>query len=198
MTSPVRVSAIEHTITPTDDTPDTNVAGGLWSTAEVQVGFICANLPHTQHLATRCFQRWRPRLRVFHSGGDRPRANDYGNSSNTWTRSRRGTAGFQNLGSKDKSNATATAAAPTAEWDDAERGDNISREEASVGVYDSDHELISMGGPPFESGVGRVEVLTEVRQEVQRMGSPGAYGHERREWGDDTVSTEITAKGAGF
>lgn len=32
-----------------------NVAGGLWSTVEVEVGFICANLPATRPLFVRCF-----------------------------------------------------------------------------------------------------------------------------------------------
>ena len=76
---------------------------------------------------------------------------------------------------------------------DAEREDS-SREEAIIGAYDSDHELISMA-PPCKSSVGRVEVRTELRQEVQRIERPRALAHERG-WGNDTVSTEITAKGA--
>ena len=175
----------QHTETTTDSRPpDTNVAGGLWSTAEVQVGFICANLPHKQHLASRCFRRSRPS--AWHGGGSS--SNDRHSASNTRIRSRHNTGGFQNLGSLSKS----TAPGPVTERD-AEREDS-SREEANIGAYDSDHELISVGAP-CENSVGRVEVRTEVRQEVQRIESPRALARERG-GGDDAVSTEITAKGA--
>ena len=83
------------------------------------------------------------------------------------------------------------AGGPVADRDTA-RGD-IGREEASIGAYDSDHELMSTGAPG-ESGAGRVEVLTEVRQEVQRIESPGAFARER-ELGNYTVSTGISATG---
>lgn len=96
-------------------------------------------------------------------------------------------AGFQNLGSYSKS-----ASEPVAEKD-AESGDS-SRKEASIGAYDSDHELIVMGAP-CESRVGKVKVQTEVRQEVQWIESPRVSDRERV-WGDDTVSTAITAKGS--
>ena len=89
---------------------------------------------------------------------------------------------------------TVIAAAPVAERD-TERGDSC-REEASIGAYESDHELISMG-TPCESSVGRVEVRKEVRQEVHRIESPRAFTRER-ERGNYTVSTGITAKGTYF
>ena len=79
-----------------------------------------------------------------------------------------------------------------AEWD-SERGDS-SREETSIDVYDSDHELISIGAPHGRN-VGRVEVWIEVRQEIQRIESPRAINRERG-WANDTVSTEITGKGS--
>ena len=96
-------------------------------------------------------------------------------------------AGFQNLDSHSKS-----ASQPIGERD-AESGES-SREEASIGAYDSDHELTAMEAPR-ESRVGRVKVQTEVRQEVQRIKSPNLSGRERN-WGNDIVSTEITAKGS--
>lgn len=73
-----------------------------------------------------------------------------------------------------------------------ERGDSC-HEEASIGAYESDHELISMR-LPCESNMGRVEVRTEVRQEVHRIEDPRAFARER-EWEGYTVSTGITAKG---
>ena len=76
---------------------------------------------------------------------------------------------------------------------DAERGDS-GREETRIGAYDSDHELISIGAPHGRN-VGRVEVWTEVRQEVQRVVSTRAFSREQG-WRNDTVSTEITAKGS--
>ena len=152
------------------------------------MGFICANLPHTQHLVVSCFRRWRPRTSAWYGGGGRPSANSYSNSSNARSRSRRDTAGFQDLGSQGTSKAKAVG--PVVEMD-AERG-HSNREEASIGAYDSDHELIPMGAPG-ESGVGRVEVRTEMRQEVQRIESPRAFARER-EWGKDTVSTAISAE----
>lgn len=175
----------------TDNSPDTNVRAGLWSITEVQLGFICANLPHTKHLVVRCFQRWRPRIGTWHSGADHASPRNYSNCPNARTRSHRDTAGFQNLGSQSRSTAKVKAAGPVAEMD-AERG-YTSREEASIGTYDSDHELVFMGAP-CESNVGRVEVRTEMRQEMQRIASPEAYNRERK-WGSDTVSTEISAKG---
>ena len=78
------------------------------------------------------------------------------------------------------------------EWD-AERGDS-SREEANIGAYDSSHELISLE-VPHENRVGRVEVWTEMRQEVQWIRSPRSFSREQG-WGNDVVSTEITAKGS--
>ncbi len=97
-------------------------------------------------------------------------------------------AGFQNLGSQSRSKAT--AAGPVTKRD-AEGGDN-SHDGPSIGAYESDHELVSMA--PCESSVGRVEVWTEVRQEAQRIESPRAFGREQG-WRNDTVTTEITAKG---
>ena len=116
---------------------------------------------------------------------------NYSNSSNVRTRSHRDTAGFQNLGSQSRSTAKVKAAGPVAEMDP-ERG-YTSREEASIGTYDSDHELVFMVAP-CESSVGRVEVRTEMRQKVHRIVSPEAYDRERK-WASDTVSTEISAKG---
>ena len=167
-----------------DNPLDSNVAAGLWSTVEVQVGFICANLPHSQHLMIRCFQRWRP-----HSGRDRSNTDDYRTSSNAQSRSRRYIARFQNLGSHNKS-----ASEPVAERA-AESGVS-SHEEASFGGYDSDYELPVMGAPG-ESRMGKVEVRTEVRQEVQRIEGPRVSG-PGRVWGNDSVPTEISAQGSGF
>lgn len=84
------------------------------------------------------------------------------------------------------------AAAPAAERYP-ERGDSCN-EEASIGAYESDHELISMGTPCKSGGVGRVEVRTEVRQEVHYQENLRALARAR-EQGAYTVSTGITAKG---
>ncbi len=48
-----RIIAVKE-IDPTDFT-FSNVAGGLWSTVEVEIGFICANLPAIRPLLTRWF-----------------------------------------------------------------------------------------------------------------------------------------------
>lgn len=77
---------------------------------------------------------------------------------------------------------------------DAEIGDS-SREEASIGAYDSDRELTSVGAP-CESNVGRVEVRTEIRHEIERIESPRAFSRGPG-WENDVVSTEITATGVG-
>ena len=79
------------------------------------------NISKTVSVCTSLIRRWRPSTSAFQSGGDRQSANNYSNFSNSWTRSRRGTAGLQDLRSKSKSNATATAATPTVEPDDEER-----------------------------------------------------------------------------
>ncbi|KAK8066913.1 hypothetical protein PG997_013660 [Apiospora hydei] len=47
-----RILAVQE-INPKDFT-FTNVGGGLWSTVEVEVGFICANLPSIRPLVFRC------------------------------------------------------------------------------------------------------------------------------------------------
>ena len=48
-----RIIAVKE-IDPEDFT-FTNVAGGLWSTVEVEIGFICANLPAIRPLVTKWF-----------------------------------------------------------------------------------------------------------------------------------------------
>ncbi|ERS97337.1 uncharacterized protein SPSK_02526 [Sporothrix schenckii 1099-18] len=50
-----RILAVKE-IDPTDFTYS-NVAGGLWSTVEVEIGFICANLPALRPLLARWFGR---------------------------------------------------------------------------------------------------------------------------------------------
>jgi hypothetical protein len=40
-----------------EDFTFSNVAGGIWSTVEVQLGFICANLPALRPLITRFFSK---------------------------------------------------------------------------------------------------------------------------------------------
>ena len=74
---------------------------------------------------------------------------------------------------------------------DADRGDS-SREEASIGTHDSERELTSLRAT-HDSGSGRVEVRTELRQISQLWESPRVLG-----WGNKVVSTEITAEGSGL
>ena len=93
---------------------DTNIGGGIWSTVEVQVGFICANLPHTCPLAIRLYQRWRGHIGASYNDGSHQSVNGYG-SSDIQNRSHRNTVGFQLLGSGD--NPMAGLAGPVAETD---------------------------------------------------------------------------------
>lgn len=62
-----RILAVEE-IDP-DDFTFTNVGGGLWSTVEVEVGFICANLPSIRPLVFRCLG-YRPRVATGDGDGD--------------------------------------------------------------------------------------------------------------------------------
>ena len=87
--------------------------------------------------------------------------------------------------------ASTTAAGPVAERNT--KREDGSCEDASTGAYDLDHELASIGAL-CEGSVARVKVRTELRQEVERIKNPRAFRQERR-WGDDIVSTEITANG---
>lgn len=156
---------------------DTNVGGGLWSTVEVQVGFICANLPHTRPLVIRWYQRWRPRGLV------RSSTSDYPDSYITQTHRshpshRHDTLGFQSLDSDGKAVGQDTETL----------GGGEQAYTGGLGEGSLDPEVGGIRAPGE-----RIKVRTEVRQEVQRMGSPGPLKLKKC-WRNDTVSTEISAK----
>ncbi|KAG7005251.1 hypothetical protein G7Y79_00021g051180 [Physcia stellaris] len=175
ITSILRLMALND-IDP-DDFSYTNVGGGLWSTVEVQVGFICANLPHTRPLVIRWYQRWRPRGLV------RSSTSDYPDSYITQTHRshpshRHDTLGFQSLDSDGKAVGQDTETLGGGE-------------QAYTGGFGEGNLDPEVGG--IRAPGERIKVRTEVRQEVQRMGSPGPLKLKKC-WRNDTVSTEISAK----
>ena len=124
----------------------------------------------------RWYQLWRPRGLVRSSG------NDYRDSFNTQAHRshRRDTIGFQSLDSGGKAV-------------------GLKQDDETLGAIEQAH-IGGLGDGDLNPEVGdvrtlgeRIKVRTEVRQEVQRMKSPG-LPKGKRGWRNDTVSTEISAK----
>lgn len=152
-------------------TIDTNVGGGLWSTVEVQVGFVCANLPHTRPL----FLRWYSQLRSRTSIIARSSGNNYQESFNTRGEDRRGWRSLDSP-SRKRGGADGVEAVLEAGFNGMERfgkenhGDGFGP--AGIGLRDLARE--------------RIKIETEMRQEVCIAG--------KQERGGDFVGTSISAK----
>ncbi|KAL9613402.1 MAG: hypothetical protein Q9167_002050 [Letrouitia subvulpina] len=133
----------------------TIVGGGLWSLLEVQVGFICANLPYTRSLAVRCCKRRHPIAMTSKTYRFRNRALDnYCLSSRKLHPNR---VGFHCLASEHNTPAKK----------DFDGFLHCDVEDAGSAI-DMGHSLTA-GPDQNKSLAGQVEVQTEMRQEVERV-----------------------------
>ena len=169
---------------------DTNVGGGLWSTVEVQVGFICANLPHTRPLVIRLLQKLH--LRKDHSSasnGAFPQFRGHGYFSRGTTRSRRDTDAFEMLDDKPVANVKSGGGGAVG----LEESEDSTGEGGSNQAYNFDHNLTSRAVSLGRDG-HQIAVRTEMAQEVQETqgiepsGMGVGFG-----WAIHNMSTEISA-----
>ena len=145
---------------------DTNVGGGLWSTVEVQVGFICANLPHTRPLVLRLFKGVTTGTERSGGASTTDRVRSHGTSSNDRHGMLNSINGFQKI-------------------DDSRHGpvDDLSDEfkGSEGGSYGSEYEL----SPVSKSSHG-IAVHTHMRQEV-------VNSDQDKGWQKSQISTNIAS-----
>ena len=138
-------------------------------------------------------ERWTQRSGHSYSGWSHPRGDSRQHIRNVESRPWRDTGGFESLESQRE---PPTMAGGLSVGRDVEKG-NSNQRSHSTNTYDSDQAL-STSKAPFEVGEGRVEVQTEVRQEVERVQSPLSFCADRPQgWlRENEVLTEISAKRA--
>ncbi|KAF2230403.1 hypothetical protein EV356DRAFT_519935 [Viridothelium virens] len=153
-----------------EDFSYTNVGGGLWSTVEVQVGFICANMPHLRPLFIKFFMPQKASTGGA-SGGSADRFRGYAGSGN----------GHAMLGSGNGFRKIHELRHGVVEETPTENGHS---EDVDLEGYGSQLEL----APIQQEGKG-IAVHTHVRQEVM---SPGENISESNEgWQNPQISTRI-------
>lgn len=149
------------------------------SIIKVQVGFICANLPYTRSLATRCRRRRHPHAMTSNSSHFRKIVPDNYRLSSRKSHPNR--VGFHCLASEYNTPVDKAS-------------DEFSHcyTEDVGGVIDMGHSLFARPDQ-IKSLAGQVEVQTEMTQKVERVQSSWDLRTAR---GDEikSVSTQITAR----
>ena len=154
----------------------------------MDLGFICANLPHTRPLAIRIYQRWRNFRSTSHS--THVDSGTYGNHTSRISQYQQiycQREAFHSLESQGRPKATKNLPIGP---DVVEKGDG--NFEKQIGDTISLHEIAS-SGMPSNAGPGTVKIETEIWQEVKstRMLQPSPPGLS---WTENAVSTEISAQ----